>query len=392
MSAIRMNFSTFSCLVLLLLSSQATLNSQPHAYSSPGIKKPLMEIVPFFRPPPELADDFGKYRSVLKFYDGTPVKTRSDWKRRREEIRNTWRGLMGDWPPLIKKPKIEYLAQERRENFTQHQVRVEIAPEQQTVNGYLLIPDGKMLSPAVLVVYYDAGTGIGLGKELRDFGYQLAKRGFVALSVGTPEFCSLQPPYKPLYGSGRGEAPLQPLSALAYVAANCHTALANLPEVDPNYIGIIGHSYGGKWAMFASCLYEKFTCAVWSDPGIVFDESRANINYWEPWYLGYEPSRQRQRGIPSTANPRTGAYKELIRKGHDLHELHALMAPRPFLVSGGAEDTSKRWKALNHSVAVNTLLGYTNRVAMTNRKSHSPTLESNEQVYAFFEYFLKPVQ
>jgi len=133
-----------------------------------------MEIVPFFRPPPELADDFGKYRSVLKFYDGTPVKTRSDWKRRREEIRNTWRGLMGDWPPLIKKPKIEYLAQERRENFTQHQVRVEIAPEQQTVNGYLLIPDGKMLSPAVLVVYYDAGTGIGLGKELRDFGYQLA--------------------------------------------------------------------------------------------------------------------------------------------------------------------------------------------------------------------------
>jgi len=128
---------------------------------------------------------------------------------------------------------------------------------------------------------------------------------------------------------------------------------------------------------------------VWSDPGIVFDESRANINYWEPWYLGYEPGLQRQRGIPSSANPRTGAYKELVRKGHELHELHALMAPRAFLVSGGAEDQPKRRKALNHTLAVNKLLGYNNRVAMTNRKSHSPTPESNEQIYAFLEHFLK---
>jgi hypothetical protein len=44
---------------------------------------------------------------------------------------------------------------------------------------------------------------------------------------------------------------------------------------------------------------------------------------------------------------------------------------------------------LNHLVAVNKLLGYTNRVGMTNRKDHSPTAESNEQIYLFFEYFLK---
>ncbi len=151
----------------------------------------------------------------------------------------------------------------------------------------------------------------------------------------------------------------------------------------------MGHSYGGKWAMFASCLYEKFACAVWSDPGIVFDEKRANVNYWEPWYLGYESDKQRERGIPSDKNPRTGAYKKLMAEGRDLHELHALMAPRPFLVSGGSEDTTERWKALNHSIAVNEILGYKNRVAMTNRQGHSPTAESNEQIYRFFEYFLK---
>lgn len=296
--------------------------------------------------------------------------------------------MTGSYTALIEKPRVQYFKQERRDSFTQHRISVEIAPDDQTVPGYLLVPNGNGPFPAVLVVYYDAETGAGLGKELRDFGYQLARRGFVILSIGTPEFCSLKPPYKPLCKQSKEEPPLQPLLALAYVAANCRNALANMPNVDSERIGIIGHSYGGKWAMFASCLYEEFACAVWSDPGIVFDETRANINYWEPWYLGYDPNRQRPRGVPSDTNPRTGAYKELVENGRDLHELHALMAPRPFLVSGGAEDPSKRWKALNHTIAVNRLLGYTNRVAMTNRDSHEPTAQSNEQIYAFFEHFL----
>jgi pimeloyl-ACP methyl ester carboxylesterase len=175
------------------------------------------------------------------------------------------------------------------------------------------------------------------------------------------------------------------------MAANCHTALAQHPSVDGQRIGIVGHSYGGKWAMFAACLHDKFACAAWSDGGIVFDERRPNVNYWEPWYLGFEPGReQRARGIPTDANPRTGAYKTLIEQGHDLHELHALMAPRPFLVSGGSEDPPERWRALNHTVAVNRLLGHTGRVALTHREGHAPTAESNAQIYQFFERFLLP--
>ena len=84
-----------------------------------------------------------------------------------------------------------------------------------------------------------------------------------------------------------------------------------------------------------------------------------------------------------------GYIQSLLPDGYDLHELHALMAPRPFLVSGGSEDSAGRWIALNHSIAVNRLLGYENRVAMTNRPDHSPTDESNEQAYMFLEYFLK---
>jgi dienelactone hydrolase len=382
------NICYLSLLLLLLLSNQAVTNKITTPDSSGTINNIPGQIAPFFNPPPELANDFGKYRSPLRFYNGTPVKTKKDWQKRRNEILKTWHRIMGHWPPLIEKPKIEYLGNKRRENFTQHKVRLEIAPNRQTVDGYLLVPDDTKLCPAMLIVYYDAETAVGLGKELRDFAYQLTKRGFVTLSIGTPEFSSLKAPYKPLYESGKDEKPLQPLSALAYVAANCHTALANMPQVDPNRIGIMGHSYGGKWAMFASCLYDKFACSVWSDPGIVFDEKRPNVNYWEPWYLGYVPNRQRQRGVPNANNPRTGAYRKLFIDGFDLHELHALMAPRPFLVSGGSEDRPERWKALNHTIEVNKLLEHPNRVAMTNRKTHSPTPQSNEQIYSFLEHFL----
>lgn len=335
----------------------------------------------FFRPRPELAGDLGTFRSVLQFADGKPVATAADWQRRRKEILSTWHDLMGNWPPLLEKPKLEYLEKERRENFTQHHIQIEVAPGRITDDAFLLVPDGGGPFPAVLVVYYDAKTGIGVGKsELRDFAYQLAKRGFVAMSLGSPPAS---------YYPNKETAQLQPLSYHAYVAANCHTALAGLPQVDGKRIGVVGHSYGGKWAMFASCLYDKFACAAWSDGGIVFDEKRGNVNYWEPWYLGYEPGKERERGIPNDNKPRTGPYRKMMETGRDLHELHALMAPRPFLVSGGSEDPPERWKALNHTVAVNKLLGYENRVAMTNRKMHTPTVESNEQIYRFFERFLR---
>lgn len=336
----------------------------------------------WFTPPPEYANDFGQYRSPLKFDDGTPVRTAADWRKRRTEILAFWNRILGPWPALIEKPAVEYLGSEERDNFTQHRVRLEIAPSNRASEGYLLVPEGKGPFPAVVVVYYEPETPIGRGKAtMRDHAYQLARRGFVTLSMGTPSSSRYYPEAE--------RTGVQPLSMLAYTAANMYNALANMKFVDPKRVGITGHSYGGKWSMFASCLYEKFACAAWSDPGIVFDESRANVNYWEPWYIGWQPGQQRERGTVTPQRPRTGPYKQLMEMGRDLHELHALMAPRPFLVSGGAEDQPERWKALNHAIAVNKLLGYRNRVAMTNRPTHAPTAESNEQLCRFFEMFLK---
>ena len=123
---------------------------------------------------------------------------------------------------------------------------------------------------------------------------------------------------------------------------------------------------GGKWAMFAASLYDKFACGCWSDPGIVFDESHADINYWEPWYIGWEKERTQTYGFPTIEHPRSGAYKPIFEHGHDLNELQSLMAPRPFFVSGGDCDGPNRWLALNRINEVYELLECPGRIGMSN--------------------------
>ena len=383
-----------SLLVKLLPIFLGALPALLHAADAPLPPK----LAPFFAPPPEFAGDFGDYRSPLKFADGRTVKTAAGWPERRAEILKSWHERLGPWPALLENPRIEIRATERRENFTQHKVRVDIGPGRgpglsvKQGDGYLLVPDGTGPFPAVLAVFYEPETAAGLNPKSqgRDFAYQLVKRGFITLSIGTPG--ALDHPgmetRELLIAAGK-EFNIQPLTYLAYVAANCHTALCGRSDVDAKHIGIIGHSYGGKWSMFASCLHEKFAAAVWCDPGIVFDESNTNINYYEPWYLGYEAGTLRPRGVPNAERPRTGLYKKMREAGEGLTDLHALMAPRPFLVSGGSEDVPWHWRALNHTRALYDLLGFPNRVAMTHREGHGPTPEAMEQMCGFLEFFLK---
>jgi len=201
----------------------------------------------YFAPPAQYAGKFGNYRSPLLFDDGTRVQSREDWQRRRAEILADWNGVMGAWPAVIERPRIESLGDVRRESFTQRSVRVETAPGQMT-KGYLLIPDGDGPFPAVFVPFYEAETSTGQNaNKLRDFAYQLTKRGFVTLSIGSPGGDARKP--------DAAGIKIQPLSFLGYVAANGYQALASLPQVDGKRVGIVGHSYGGKWAMFGACLW-----------------------------------------------------------------------------------------------------------------------------------------
>src|SRR5262245_66478589 len=109
---------------------------------------------------------------------------------------------MGPCQDQVAKPTVESLDEARDDGFTRRHVRIQIAPDRTTDDAYLLVPDGRGPFPAVVVVFYDAKTGIGQGTgKLRDYALQLARRGFVTLSLGSaPEAhypskvtCQLQP-------------------------------------------------------------------------------------------------------------------------------------------------------------------------------------------------------
>ena len=58
-------------------------------------------IDPYFTPPVEFKDNYGDYRSPLKFYNGDTVRTKQDWREHQEEIRNRWMEMMGEWHLVI---------------------------------------------------------------------------------------------------------------------------------------------------------------------------------------------------------------------------------------------------------------------------------------------------
>ena len=202
------------------------------AVDPPAVGNSPAVLEQYYQPPPEYAGRLGPFRSPLRFSDGSNVKTPKDWERRRKEILATWHRRLGQWPTLVAQPDVKRLETFRHDAYTQYHVHVQISPGGQVADGYLLVPSGTGPFPAVLVPFYEPLTSIGQGAKGRgthDYGLQLVRRGFVTLSIGTPgpvERIGLET--RQLLVEAGVRQRRQPLTLLAYAAANCHTALARM--------------------------------------------------------------------------------------------------------------------------------------------------------------------
>jgi len=212
----------------------------------------------------------------------------------------------------------------KEEGYTRHKIDFQSEPGDR-VPAWLAIPDGEpgRKFPAMLCLHQTVAIGkdesIGLGKKpaLR-YGLELAQRGFVTISPDYPNYGEYQRDvYKMGYASASMKAIWNNKRAVDLISA--------LPEVDPERIGVIGHSLGGHNAIFTAVFDPRIKATVSSCGFNAFPHYRGgNLTVWsrEP----YMPRLKDKYNLDLTKVP------------FDFPELIAALAPRPFFTNSPLHD------------------------------------------------------
>ena len=183
-------------------------------------------------------------------------------------------------------------------------------------------------SPVVIVPFYETASLVGEpcartvdrppDRPTQAYAVELARRGVAALAVpwwfelvaaGSPAR-NLAERYGP---AAAAHAAVQDRTALGRSIGDLFLAVDALLDqdwVDPDRIGVHGHSLGGKLALHLTALDDRVAAGVAHEPGLGLQHS----NWDAPWYLGtHQPA------------------------GRDQDELLGLVAPRPFLIGAGGD-------------------------------------------------------
>ena len=304
--------------------------------------------------------------------------TPAAWRARADAIRAKWMRLLG--APALKPtpPAARLLATFRESGFEGRLLELQVEPDHWE-RIFILLPadmDARP-RPVVIVPYYDVDTPVGFDTggrrftpiSVRSFAYLAAQQGHVAVAVRW---------FGESYGEGYNEAVanlarrhpgVTGLGKWVWDAQRLVDYIVTLPYVDPARIGIIGHSLGGKMALYAAAFEPRITAAVSSELGIGVT---GFTNYEDFWYLG-----ERIKDLPP---------------GADHHELLALVAPRPYmLIMGEDSDNDKSWTYINAARKVYDVFGKPRRIgAFNHRTGHSPTPESVTLAMEWLSHWLSP--
>jgi len=134
-----------------------------------------------------------------------------------------------------------------------------------------------------------------------------------------------------MYGGVHEDTDWGTISAWAWGASRVLDALGQVPEIDPTRVAVIGHSRGGKTALWAAAQDVRFKMAVSNESGC----SGAALSRGTHG----ETVAQIQEGFPAWFCRRYLRYAG--NEGElpvDQHELLALIAPRLLYVASAAED------------------------------------------------------
>jgi formylglycine-generating enzyme required for sulfatase activity len=302
----------------------------------------------------------------------------SAWKQNAARVRAKWDSLLK--PPALPAgiPTARMVRDVSQRNFAGQLFELELEPGVWE-KVYVLRPRTRTPRPlpVMIVPFYDVdtpaasdlgGRSYAADRGVNAYAYIAAQHGYLAVAVRW-------------FGESYGESYSEAVANLAirhpgstglgkWVADARRVVdfVETVPDADAGRIGIIGHSLGGKMALYAAAFEPRISAAVASELGVGFNMS----NYEDYWYLG-----------DKLANAPPGT---------DQHELIALVAPRPFLLIGGDEyDKQESWYYINAARAVYELSGNGTNIGYFNHhKGHTPTPEAVSLAFDWLDRFLKP--
>jgi dienelactone hydrolase len=328
------------------------------------------EFMPEFRRPPE-----PRPASLPPVFSGS----KDEWAKQRAELRATWARILGPFPSERVPLKPQELSRETLEGYTRVLVRYQTDADS-TNDAYVLIPDdGQPTHPGMVVLHPTTPRTIDdpvgkSGREAVHNALHLLKRGYVCVVPRNYLWTFPGKDYKRAAETVLAREPWKTgMAKMTWDAIRATDLLLELPglNVDPDRIGSIGHSLGGKEVLYHAAFDERIKAAVSCEGGVGVSFS----NWDAPWYLG---AQVKSPGF----------------QGRDHHELIALIAPRALLVIGGeSADGAKSWPYIEANLGVWKAFDATDRLGLlrhTDGHNFPPPGEDRERVYRWLDHWLKP--
>jgi pimeloyl-ACP methyl ester carboxylesterase len=338
-------------------------------------------------PPPQAANEHAE----LLFYrdaagERRAVQTAADWKRRRAQIVDGMQQAMGKLPSRDALPDLDV----RRSNpvtegdVVRHEISF-VAEAGDRVPAYLYVPanntDGaeRVRRPAMVALHQTANVGkgevAGLGSSPNQaYGRELAQRGYVVIAPDYPSFGDYPYDFEAdQYVSGTMKGIFNHMRAVDVLAAR--------DDVDPDRIGVIGHSLGGHNSMFLAVFDERIrvtvTCCGWTP---FHDYYGGKIEGWtSPRYM---PRLKDTYGLDPDRVP------------FDFYEVVAAIAPRAFFSVSPERDSNFDVagvrKAIPRAAAVYELLGVPENIEVRYPDcEHDFPPEMRQEAYRFIDRVLE---
>jgi hypothetical protein len=305
---------------------------------------------------------------------GAPATDLPAWERRRAEIRAAWEQIIGPMPKRVPL-ETKVLSSEELADHTRLLVRYR-TDAKRTNDAYILLPKGaggKL--PGVVTLHPTSKTTlrdpVGLAnRESVHHALHLVRRGYVCIAPRNFLWSVEGQTYQQAADrvTGREGWPTG-MARMLWDSIRAVDVLLEWPEVDPNRIGTIGHSLGGKEVLYLAAFDERIRAAISCEGGVGLPMG----NWDADWYLGKQ--------IKSPDFER------------DNHEVMALIAPRALLVIGGGKsDGVHSWPYIEACLPVWRLLGAEERLGLLvhdeghNFPSPGP---DRERAYGWLDHWLK---